>query len=192
MASSGRRHHPFRYRHKYFSPIARRLAGRQADAESLEAHSRVDARGRRSRDDRRLSQLPRNRRKSALTRHAGRGSTARFLFTLRRSARNSRRIFSADCRRLRSSRACRTRRPMAPPARRQRGAGEGADGVELLAKMPPEEGGHPLLVVGGFGAGRTLAWMSDIGPHWLPASFVEWPGYRRLWINVLSWVTRLT
>jgi uncharacterized membrane protein len=65
-------------------------------------------------------------------------------------------------------------------------------GVELLGKMPPEEGGDPLLVVGGFGAGRTLAWMSDIGPNWLPASFVEWPGYRSPWINVLSWVTRLT
>jgi hypothetical protein len=48
--------------------------------------------------------------------------------TLRRSARNSGRIFSADCRRLRSSRARRTRRRMAPSARRQRGAGEGADG----------------------------------------------------------------
>jgi uncharacterized membrane protein len=65
-------------------------------------------------------------------------------------------------------------------------------GVELLAKLPAEEGGHPLLVVGGFGAGRSLAWTSDIGPHWLPASFVEWPGYRRLWINVLAWVTRVT
>jgi uncharacterized membrane protein len=65
-------------------------------------------------------------------------------------------------------------------------------GVEVLAKLPVEEGGHPLLVVGGFGAGRTLAWTSDIGPHWLPTSFVEWRGYRRLWINVLAWVTRLT
>ena len=65
-------------------------------------------------------------------------------------------------------------------------------GVEVLAKLPAEEGGHPLLVVGGFGAGRTLAWTSDIGPHWLPASFVEWPGYRQLWINALSWATRLT
>ena len=44
-------------------------------------------------------------------------------------------------------------------------------GVEVLAKLPAEEGGHPLLVVGGFGAGRSLAWTSDIGPHWLPASF---------------------
>jgi uncharacterized membrane protein len=65
-------------------------------------------------------------------------------------------------------------------------------GVEVLAKLPMEEGGHPLLVVGGFGGGRSLAWTSDIGPHWLPASFVGWRGYGRLWINVLGWVTRVT
>ncbi|RUX57194.1 cytoplasmic protein, partial [Mesorhizobium sp. M7A.F.Ca.CA.002.09.1.1] len=29
----------------------------------------------------------------------------------------------------------------------------------------------------------------DIGPHWLPHSFVEWPGYARLWTNVLRWVS---
>ena len=65
-------------------------------------------------------------------------------------------------------------------------------GVEVLARLPEEEGGHPLLVAGVFGSGRTLAWTSDIGPHWLPASFVEWAGYRRLWINAFSWATRLT
>lgn len=67
-----------------------------------------------------------------------------------------------------------------------------APGVEVLARQPKEEGGHPLLVTGIFGSGRTFAWTSDIGPHWLPASFVEWPGYQRLWINALSWATRLT
>jgi uncharacterized membrane protein len=65
-------------------------------------------------------------------------------------------------------------------------------GVEVLAQLPAEEGGHPLLVVGGFGGGRSLAWTSDIGPHWLPASLVDWRGYRRLWINVLGRVTRVT
>jgi uncharacterized membrane protein len=64
--------------------------------------------------------------------------------------------------------------------------------VEVLAKLPAGEGRHPLLVVGGFGAGRTLARTSDIGPHWLPARFVAWPGHLRLWINALSWATRLT
>jgi len=66
-----------------------------------------------------------------------------------------------------------------------------APGVEVLARLPPEAGGHPLLVVGTFERGRSLAWTSDIGPHWLPASFVAWPGYKRLWINALSWITGL-
>ncbi|ODT22473.1 MAG: cytoplasmic protein [Kaistia sp. SCN 65-12] len=62
--------------------------------------------------------------------------------------------------------------------------------VELLARLPDSEGGHPLLVTGSFGEGRSVAWTSDIGPHWLPNSFVEWPGYARLWKNVLGWVTK--
>jgi uncharacterized membrane protein len=63
-------------------------------------------------------------------------------------------------------------------------------GVELLARLPAEFGGHPLLVTGQHGKGRTLAWTSDIGPHWLPDSFVQWPGYATLWRNVLGWVAR--
>lgn len=61
--------------------------------------------------------------------------------------------------------------------------------VDLLARLPAEQGGHPLLVTGRHGKGRTLAWTSDIGPHWLPESFVKWPGYATLWRNALAWVT---
>lgn len=64
-----------------------------------------------------------------------------------------------------------------------------AGGVEVLATLPEEEGGHPLLVTGTFGKGRTIAWMSDIGPHWVPADFQKWEGYGRLWRNCLSWLT---
>lgn len=62
-------------------------------------------------------------------------------------------------------------------------------GVEVLARLPAAQGGHPLLVTGRYGRGRTLAWTSDIGPHWLPEEFVRWPGYAALWRNVLGWVT---
>ena len=44
-------------------------------------------------------------------------------------------------------------------------------GVEIVASLPEDEGGHPLLVTGNFGNGRTLACTSDVGPHWLPATF---------------------
>ena len=60
-------------------------------------------------------------------------------------------------------------------------------GVEVLARLPAEQGGHPLLVTGTFGRGRSVAWMSDIGPHWLPEDFVRWPGYASLWRNMLGW-----
>ena len=61
--------------------------------------------------------------------------------------------------------------------------------VEVLATLPEDQGGHPLLVTGRFGAGRTAVWTSDIGPHWLPQTFVDWPGYARLWTNLLGWLT---
>ena len=65
-------------------------------------------------------------------------------------------------------------------------------GAQVLARLPADEGGHPLLVAGEFGAGRSVAWTSDVGPHWLPNSFVAWPGYKQLWTNLLSWVTKLS
>lgn len=64
-------------------------------------------------------------------------------------------------------------------------------GVEVLATLPKDEGGHPLLVTGEFGKGRTVAWTSDIGPHWVPNEFVAWPGYATLWKNILRWVSHV-
>lgn len=65
------------------------------------------------------------------------------------------------------------------------------DDVQLVARLPDDQGGHPLLVVGEYGQGRSAAWTSDIGPHWLSQDFCDWPGYKRLWTNVLSWLTKL-
>ncbi len=62
------------------------------------------------------------------------------------------------------------------------------EGAEVVARIPEEQGGHPLLVLGTHGAGRTAAWTSDIGPHWLSPEFCEWVGYARLWKNVLGWL----
>ncbi|MGO6694481.1 glutamine amidotransferase [Rhizobium johnstonii] len=61
--------------------------------------------------------------------------------------------------------------------------------VKLLARLPDDQGGHPLLVLGEYGEGRTVAWTSDIGPHWLSPAFCEWEGYGRLWKNILGWMT---
>jgi uncharacterized membrane protein len=47
-----------------------------------------------------------------------------------------------------------------------------------------------ILVVGTYGAGRTLAFATDIGPHWAPKHFTEWEGFRRLWGRSVSWLAR--
>jgi uncharacterized membrane protein len=60
-------------------------------------------------------------------------------------------------------------------------------GVRLLARLPEAEGEHPLLAAQDCGKGRSVAWTSDIGPHWAPQPFCDWPGYARLWSNVLAW-----
>jgi len=63
------------------------------------------------------------------------------------------------------------------------------EGAEILARLPADHGGHPLLVTGSYGRGRTAAWTSDIGPHWVPNEFVAWEGYGKLWRNLLAWLS---
>ncbi len=57
-------------------------------------------------------------------------------------------------------------------------------GAQLLAKV----GDDPLLAVQTVGQGRTLAWASDIGPHWCPEPFAAWEGYARLWSQAVAWL----
>ena len=60
----------------------------------------------------------------------------------------------------------------------------------VIATVSEDYGSKPLLVAGTYGEGRTLAWTSDIGPHWLPPEFAAWPGYARLWRQSLEWLTK--
>lgn len=59
-------------------------------------------------------------------------------------------------------------------------------GAQLLARA----GDHPLLAVQSVGQGRTLIWASDIGPHWCPLPFLQWPGYARLWQQSIRWLAQ--
>jgi uncharacterized membrane protein len=61
--------------------------------------------------------------------------------------------------------------------------------AEVLATVSSEYGSLPLLVTGTFGKGRTLAWTSDVGPHWLPPEFIAWDGYKTLFEQMLAWAT---
>jgi uncharacterized membrane protein len=56
--------------------------------------------------------------------------------------------------------------------------------AQLLAKI----GEFPLLAVKKYSKGRTLAWASDIGPHWCPEVFANWDGYARLWVQAVRWL----
>jgi uncharacterized membrane protein len=63
-------------------------------------------------------------------------------------------------------------------------------GCELLARCDYRGLQHPLLAARSYGKGRTLAWMTDIGPHWLSRPFMEWSGYRPLAANMVRWIAR--
>jgi uncharacterized membrane protein len=60
--------------------------------------------------------------------------------------------------------------------------------ADLILKLD----GHPLLAALQVNKGRSLAWASDIGPHWCPTAFAQWSGYRALWINAVNWLAHQT
>jgi uncharacterized membrane protein len=51
-------------------------------------------------------------------------------------------------------------------------------------------GDKPILAVREVGMGRTLAWASDVGPHWCPEPFATWSGFADIWINAVRWLAR--
>lgn len=46
----------------------------------------------------------------------------------------------------------------------------------------------PLLALREVGKGRSVAWTSDIGPHWCPEQFLKWEGYPKLWAAIIRWL----
>lgn len=50
-------------------------------------------------------------------------------------------------------------------------------------------GSDPLLVVGRAGRGHTVAFTSDLAPHWAPPEFLAWSHYGRLWESILTWAS---
>ncbi|MBN9222142.1 MAG: hypothetical protein J0I79_29730 [Mesorhizobium sp.] len=58
----------------------------------------------------------------------------------------------------------------------------------LLATCRHRGADWPLLAVRNHGRGRTVAWTTDIGPHWLSQDFLSWPLYGRLMANIMRWL----
>ena len=57
------------------------------------------------------------------------------------------------------------------------------DGCDVLLRV--KQTGDPLVAVGTFGKGKTLAYMSDPPPHW-GCNFVCWQHYGAFWLNCLD------
>lgn len=60
---------------------------------------------------------------------------------------------------------------------------------ELIATCDYRQWRWPLLATRYVGKGRTVAWATDIGPHWLSAEFLNWPHYGRLMTNMILWAS---
>ncbi len=60
-------------------------------------------------------------------------------------------------------------------------AGVSDEGTQLAAVD-----GNPLLTVGEFDEGRSVAYASDPGPKW-GFGIMEWGGYDRFWLCLLEW-----
>lgn len=61
---------------------------------------------------------------------------------------------------------------------------EPAAGASVLAAFDDA----PLLVVNEVGDGRSLAYASDIGPHWAPEEFTDWTGFATIWQQAVTWL----
>ena len=59
----------------------------------------------------------------------------------------------------------------------------------LLASCHYRGADWPLLSVREHGKGRSAAWTTDIGPHWLSQEFLAWQPYGRLMANIIRWVS---
>lgn len=63
--------------------------------------------------------------------------------------------------------------------------------AKVLLDVEVDEGRvHPLLVVGEAGNGRSAAWTSDIGHHWMPDDFLQWEGTAKLFGKLLRWLAK--
>lgn len=46
----------------------------------------------------------------------------------------------------------------------------------------------PILTIGEYGEGRTVAWATDCSPHWMPEQFYKWAHYPKLWDRIIEYL----
>jgi uncharacterized membrane protein len=55
------------------------------------------------------------------------------------------------------------------------------------ATVVASRGPDPILVAGAVGLGRSIAFASDLAPHWAPPEFLDWEHYGGLWSGIVRW-----
>ena len=60
------------------------------------------------------------------------------------------------------------------------------EGADVLVKF----NGDPIITLGTYGDGRTLAYATDCTPHWAPAAMHTWEYYPKLWDNLVRWLAK--
>ncbi len=55
-------------------------------------------------------------------------------------------------------------------------------------KIIAEWDGDPMMVVNNYGSGRTLAFASDLAPHW-GQGFINWKNYAKFWSRCFRWLS---
>lgn len=49
-------------------------------------------------------------------------------------------------------------------------------------------GEDPIVALGTYGDGRTLAYTTDCNPHWAPPEMIDWEHYPALWNRLANWL----
>jgi len=50
--------------------------------------------------------------------------------------------------------------------------------------------GDPFIATAAYGSGKSAVFTTDCSPHWAPPEFCNWASYDRLWLNIISWLTK--
>jgi len=51
-----------------------------------------------------------------------------------------------------------------------------------------KNGKDPIITIGQYGKGRTLAYATDCAPHWASLELCQWEYYGKLWSNLVTWL----
>ena len=62
---------------------------------------------------------------------------------------------------------------------------EAKPGFPILAEFGPD----PILLTGGYGYGRTMAFTAGAIPHW-GGDFHQWKYYSQFWTQTVNWINR--